>query len=299
MRAVSFILLLLSVQTVANACDVCGCSAGGSYFGILPMYQRHFVGMRYQTRSFQSSHIHNDPYPSKEHFQTLDVWGRFYPSDRWQIFVFLPYNVFEKNELGNVLRNKGLGDASLIANYAIVNTGDSLFHRFRHTLMVGGGLKMPTGKHNLINSDGSALNPNLQVGTGSWDFIASANYTLRFQKQGIFTDLNARLNTANTEGYRFGHRLASTIKYFYWFELAEGVLLPSIGAYNEWAGKDSDGGKNVGDNSGNATFGSAGLDFYYKKIAISSLFQTPIHQNIGDGLVKSQNRFSINVSYLF
>ncbi|MDZ7879815.1 MAG: hypothetical protein U5L45_19205 [Saprospiraceae bacterium] len=299
MKQYSIVLFLFLIQSSASACDACGCSAGGAYFGILPMYQRHFVGMRYQSRTFQSSHIYNDPDPSKEHFQTLDIWGRFYPSPRWQVFGFLPYNVFEKNELGKNLKTNGLGDISLIANYAVLNTGDSLFHRFRHTLMVGGGAKMPTGKHSFKDADGSALNPNMQTGTGSWDFIASANYTLRFQKQGIFTDFNARLNTKNTEGYRFGHRLSTTVKYFYWFELPEGVLMPSIGAYNEWTGKDSDRGKNVGDNSGSATFGSVGLDFYYKKVAVSGLFQTPIHQNIGDGLVKAQNRLSLNVSYLF
>jgi hypothetical protein len=299
MRAFSFILLFLSIQTVAHACDVCGCSAGGSYFGILPMYQRHFVGMRYQTRSFETSHIRNDPDPSKEHFQTMDIWGRFYPSRRWQIFGFLPYNIFEKYELGNVLKNKGLGDISLIANYAILNTGDSVFHRFRHTLLVGGGLKLPTGKHDFKNADGTALNPNLQMGTGSFDYIASVNYTLRYQKQGLFTDANARINTPNTEGYRFGNRLSTTVKYFYWQQLSEGVLMPSVGINNEFIGKDSDNNKTVGDNSGTSTFSSWGLDVYYKNLAISTLYQIPIKQNLGDGFVKAQNRWSINVSYLF
>lgn len=299
MKHLFTILLTLTVAYSSWACDMCGCSAGGSYFGILPLYQKHFIGLRWQQRAFETHHSITSPLISKEQFQTVDLWGRFYPSRKWQIFAFLPYNYFQKTEDGLTQSFKGLGDASVIAQYALINTGDSVFHKLRHTLMIGGGLKMPLGKNDFKTTDGALANPNLQMGSGSWDFVASANYTIRYQKHGLFTDITTRFNTENTEGYRFGNRFSSTIKYFYWFDLAEGVLMPSIGAYGEYAQKDTENGKRQNVNAGLASFGSVGLDFYYKKWAISTLYQIPIHQNLGDGLVKAQNRLSVNLSMLF
>lgn len=299
MKQLYIVFAALTITYSAWACDMCGCSAGGSYFGILPMYQKHFVGLRWQNRAFETHHSITSPLISKEQFQTIDLWGRFYPTRRWQIFAFLPYNQFQKTEDGVTEQFKGFGDASVIAQYALVNTGDSVFHKFRHTLMLGGGVKIPTGKSNLKSNNGELANPNLQLGTGSWDFIASMNYTLRYQKHGIFTDVTSRLNTTNTEGYRFGNRFSSTVKYFYWFDLAEGVIMPSVGVYGDYSQKDKEDGKRQNVNSGFAGFGSLGLDFYYKKLAISTLYQVPISQNLGEGLVKAENRLSVNLSFLF
>ncbi|MBP8240682.1 MAG: hypothetical protein KAX50_12000 [Saprospiraceae bacterium] len=38
------------------ACDVCGCAVGGNYLGILPQFRRHFAGVRFQYRTFDSEH---------------------------------------------------------------------------------------------------------------------------------------------------------------------------------------------------------------------------------------------------
>ena len=48
MRYLFVFVLLAGATTVALACDVCGCSAGGNYFGILPRFGKHFLGIRYQ-----------------------------------------------------------------------------------------------------------------------------------------------------------------------------------------------------------------------------------------------------------
>lgn len=281
------------------ACDVCGCAAGGSYFGILPMHQRHFLGTRYQYRSFKTEHIANDPNASQEHFHTFDLWGRFYPNPHWQIFGFVPYHFFEQRLNDNSLKNNGLGDISIVTYYALLNTGDSIRHRFRHNWYVGGGLKMPTGKSSSRDANGLSIHPNLQMGSGSWDFILSSNYTFRFGNQGLFTDVNARYNTTNPNHYRFGHRFNTTFKYFHWWELNEGVLLPSIGTYSEWITTDLELNHSIDDNAGAIHFATIGLDFYYKQLAINGLYQIPIVQKIGAGLVQTQQKWSLNFSFLF
>jgi hypothetical protein len=299
MRKIYALTACLLMSICSNACDVCGCAAGGSYFGILPMHQRHFLGTRYQYRSFKTQHIANDPNASIEQFHTFDLWGRFYPNPDWQIFGFVPYHFFEQNQNDNSLKNNGLGDITIITYYALLNTGDSIRHRFRHNLYVGGGLKMPTGQSFLKEANGTSIHPNLQLGSGSWDFIISTNYTFRFGNQGFFTDLNARYNTANTNDYRFGHRLNATLKYFHWWELREGVVLPNIGTYSEWIGQDLEYKTRLGENAGMIHFASIGLDFYYKRLSINGLYQIPMIQKIGTGLVQAQHKWSLNFSFLF
>ena len=55
MKTKLFTLLLIFISfSAAEACDVCGCSLGGNYFGILPMFNKNFVGIRWSQAEFHS-----------------------------------------------------------------------------------------------------------------------------------------------------------------------------------------------------------------------------------------------------
>lgn len=77
MRTLFLTVALLAFGSVASACDVCGCSIGGNYFGILPQFHRHFVGIRYSEQSFRSAHSLSAArlgnYDSDEQFRTRRV----------------------------------------------------------------------------------------------------------------------------------------------------------------------------------------------------------------------------------
>ncbi len=91
MRTLFLTVALLAFGSVASACDVCGCSIGGNYFGILPQFHRHFVGIRHSEQSFRSAHSLNAArsgnFDSDEDFRTVDVLGRFYPIRRLQMLA--------------------------------------------------------------------------------------------------------------------------------------------------------------------------------------------------------------------
>jgi len=284
----------------AQACDVCGCSIGGQYMGILPQFNSHMAGLRYQYRSFATDHPssllgNHGPEHSEEFFHTTELWGRARLSRRWQVFVFAPYHVFRQSAFGTNV--SGLGDVQVVANYILLNTADSSA-ALKQTLLVGGGLKVPTGAHNLQQA-GESLNPNLQPGTGSWDVSLNASYTLRYGKIGLNSEATLRLNTANANDYRFGNRVNAAAKAFYWQQGRSLSWLPYAGVAAELAASDSDAGEKLSLTGGQLWLADAGLDVYYDRFSLGAAIQIPFYQNLAGGLVDSGNRFSARLSVFF
>ncbi|UII25703.1 hypothetical protein LVD15_20705 [Fulvivirga maritima] len=55
-----FIAWLLPKET--KACDVCGCSLGSNYMGILPQFNKNFVGLRWSQAKFYAHMDHHSDY---------------------------------------------------------------------------------------------------------------------------------------------------------------------------------------------------------------------------------------------
>jgi len=304
MRTLLLTVTLLAMGSAASACDVCGCSIGGNYFGILPQFQRHFVGLRWSEQSSRSAHsqsaAQSGHFDSDEHFRTVDVLGRFYPTRRLQVLTLVPYHDFRRRESGVLTHAQGLGDVSVLGSYILLNTGDSLNRRWQHTLTLGGGVKLPTGQHRLRGDDGEVLLPNLQPGSGSTDFMLSATYTLRRGAWGMNADLLARLNTANNQAYRFGHRLSGSAKFFYWKNLRRRLtLLPNVGVFADAAQPNRDGRYEAEATGGFIALTTAGLDVYAGRFSTGFTFQKPAYQHLGEGKIQAAARWMATLNYIF
>ncbi|HRI00318.1 MAG TPA: transporter [Saprospiraceae bacterium] len=299
LQRVVLIVLFLSLVSYANCCDFCGSNSSGNYFGILPMYGRQHLSVRYQYSSFTTKHFVNDPRPATETYQTVDIYGRYYPHQRIQLFVFVPLNQFSLKSYPSVQHQSGLGDISLLCNVLMLNSGDSLNKAFKHTLTAGAGVKLPTGRYDNSTELDHALPQGMQLGSGSVDFISNINYSMRWNKHGVNLDLNSRWNTSNSYQYRYGHRIQLSARYFYWKQLNNCVLLPHAGSLIESIGKDRDGRKQIDSNSGQAVFASLGMDVVINKFTVGLNAMIPAVQNNADGMVKSNGRYAINFSYFF
>lgn len=303
MRTLLLAVALLALAPAASACDVCGCSIGGNYFGILPQFHRHFIGFRWSEQRFNSSHtraalLAGDDV-TDEHFRTVDMMARFYPWQRVQMLVLAPYHDFRRTEHGVPVHTQGLGDISLLANYVLFDSGDSLHRAWQHTFTIGGGLKLPTGKHHLYNPEGELYHANLQPGTGSTDFMVSATYTLRRGAWGLSSDGIARFNTGNKDHYRFGNRLSGSARIFYWKNLHGITLLPNAGVFSDYSQANQDQGEAVDNTGGVVTLATAGLDVYTGHFSIGFTWQQPVYQNLGGGAVSAQNRWMATFNYIF
>src|SRR5690606_27918783 len=98
----------------------------------------------------------------------------------------------------------------------------------KHNLMAGGGIKLATGNYQ-NSSEGELLNPNLQLGSGSYDFLANIIYTIRYNKIGINTDVTYKYNTENKNHFKFGNKIGASARLFTILKIKECAIMPNAG----------------------------------------------------------------------
>jgi hypothetical protein len=299
MKKILSILLIISTLPTF-ACDMCGCANSGSFFGILPQSHMRFVGIRYRVRNFDS-HLNSLLLKTKENYQTAEIWGRFYPFKKTQLLVFLPYNSNKQSTLsGKTAQIEGLGDASLMMHYNLRNTfWDSTSHRINQNLLLGGGIKLPTGKYQYTDNGEEGANPNFQLGTGSVDFILNAIYTLRYQSWGLNLDISHKINTENANQYRFANRTNGSLSIFYTKKIKNITLMPNSGTMAEYSNKDTKAGIKNSFTGGWLMMANVGFEMYYKKISTGINYQLPIIQRLVNNELKINQQASVHLTLMF
>ncbi|GHA57019.1 transporter family protein [Pontibacter akesuensis] len=301
-----FILALAfaGISFTSQACDG-GCTMGGSYLGILPQVHKNLFGVRYLNSSYTITstytHLH-DGVPETHHeqtdniFRTAELWGRYTPIRGMQVFAFVPYRFNEHVMPDMTHRSSGLGDVTLLANYAVINTGDSLNYTLKHTLRVGGGIKLPTGSFSSGHDHGPV---SMQPGTGSTDYIVTGIYTIRFDKLGLNSDVTYNRNNKNSAGYQFGNCLSASSNLFYWQNMgSEVTLLPSAGLYYEKAEADKVSGEVNAQTGDESMYGNLGLSVYLQNFSVSAMLQKNISTTTNRD-TKGNSRTQLGVAYLF
>lgn len=300
-----FVILFLFISNSSTACDLCGCGVGNYYLGVMPQFQKNFVGLRYRTASFDSHLGGNSNYSSlfatQERFYTAEVWARYYPHPKLQLLAFLPYQWNFQDEKNKTKSISGLSDISLIAQYELLNTtNDTISQTFEHSFFVGGGVKLPTGKSNFNEEDVlQVANPNFQLGTGSTDFLLTTQYTLRYKKAGFTADISYKINTENNENYRFGNRLSGNATLFYVKQLGKLGIMPTVGMYYEQNQKDKRNAKTVFDTGGNLLNAVFGAQLYTGRFMVGLNYHTPLKQNLANHQIKAKDRMMIQMAFLF
>jgi hypothetical protein len=136
------------------------------------------------------------------------TWG-FYHNFDLTILIPIVTNHFDSTS-GPAVGGTGLGDAMVLVKYRFYRR-DS--HRGTIQASVTFGPKIPTGRTDLTDGNGSLLPASLQPGSGSTDFFLAANWTYT----GLFNlrrlvadeDLHALLRTQGTQATRLGSDLES------------------------------------------------------------------------------------------
>jgi hypothetical protein len=304
MKRIIFLVIIISFSTQLSACDLCN-----GYLSMSPFENKHAVGFRYRISGFEGFHVHNNlsdgahqhtnvqsDLKTKEQFHTYELWTRWYPFSKIQIYTSLPFSDNYKMKDGKVISHlSGFGDFILISQYEILNTFNKAESKYVQKLNAGGGIKLPTGIYNKrINGE---LNEHLQCGTGSTDWIAITTYTGKFKNIGIDINVTYKINSTNTNEFHFANRLNSGISLFYSAKLKYITVLPQAGIYMESAGMDKKNEIFLNNTGGLFVMATTGFDIYFNKLIFNTAFQLPFYERYNGRQSLNEFRFITGIGY--
>lgn len=293
-------LCLLCPPVGLFACDLCGSAGGSASPGLLPLVQRHYVGMRWQLQDYYTDAHGSDP-NSIENFYTFEVWGRWQPHRRLQFVAALPYQYNTRHfDNGRSLRVGGMGDISVVAQFALLDPARQAVRMWQHTIQAGAGIKLATGAFcsTFDATEGAAL-PAFQPGTGSTDGLFTGLYAIRRGKWGASIDAAWRYMGQSTNGYQFGNRINASCRLFRNEKLWGIALLPYMGTSLDTRQKDKDGSENLWDTGGKALLGFVGTEAYWKNFAFNAGLQHTVVSDLSNGYVRARNRVNVSLVWLF
>ena len=292
------LLLLLSSQTT-TACDICGCGVGSYYIGLLPDFKQRFAGLRYQYKTMRShlgpggstSYLTTD-----ETYQTAELWGGWNIGKKFRVLGFVPLNFSERSNQGVSKSKTGLGDIAVTGYYQVF----SKMNTVAHSLWIGGGVKLPTGKYEPAERKDNEDSPNnFQLGTASVDFTLNAMYDIRLMDLGLNTNISYKLNTRNKYDYQYGNKFSANLLAYYKLRPLKALSIsPNAGILFETADKDTEQVR-VDISGGYTLMGTAGVELSFKQYAIGGNFQPVLSQELAGMKVKAGNRAMVHLTYLF
>lgn len=303
MKKIFNIILIIFVTTqVSLACDVCGCGVGTTSFGIMPNIQGHFIGLKAQYGSFTSQHpplfSDSEPIYGQESIFNLSLWSRIAATERLHFYVDLPYQSIQNTENGITNIYSGMGDISLMANYFVFAYGDPLEGGLLQSLQVGSGVKLPTGRKSIEESDGYIIR-SVQPGLGAYAVPVNAIYTIRKGSYGLHLESNYQHYFPTDDDYQFGDRFQQSINAFMEIDHATLSMLPSVGISYSHASADSDGVYKVSPSGGNSVSAKVGFQVFRDVFSFGVQGMIPVWQNNIGGYVESKPQVQASVLFNF
>lgn len=294
-------VFMLVVKTSIAGCDMCS-----MYLGIHPNQTKNSISLRYRFSLYESSKAHNHSGGNASHitgtewrtFQTLETWGQWRVNNKLQLLFMAPFAMNSIENKGLVLDSyNSLGDIQTLARYQIFRS-DAEDHNFIHRIVIGFGIKAPTGRFKVESNEG-LLDPHIQTGTGSWDLIYNIGYLLKYNSWGINEEFLFKQNGKNSLEYKFADRISSNTSIFYNFEKNDLNIMPSLGYLFEYANKDKLNDQLQNSTNGKVHYVVPGVDLYYKKFNWNISYQKPIQENLRDVNMNNNYRWLIGMGFAF
>ncbi len=296
-----FIVLMLSASVTSGFAQACCCTGVGANYSILPNLNKHILGMRYTYRGYYSeTHSLNPEQNGKvtnQYLHTTELFGRFNLNKRVMLSVFIPVNYIKQSDSKSGEQTAaGLGDMSLLWQFNLLDPLKCNGKKAKHQVRLGVGTKLPSGQFKISADD--MFFTNLQLGTGSIDFIANAIYTFRYNGFGLNATAGYKLNTVNAQAYRFGDKIQSGINFFYVAEVKDVQVMPLIGVNFEHQFYNRKDKRELTFTGGDFLTTSVGLDIYYKQFAFSSSVSPALVNNL-NWYGENKNRFNAEAGLFY
>jgi len=313
--------LLLLAGPAARACDICGC-----FMGITPYDNQSGFSLMHRYRIFngyqddgQTPHFfpsgarpffpsslnsdngyahshHGDP-TDFEAFRVIELRGKYFLSRRVELNAFVPYVMNTSQINGRQLNSSGVGDVTVFAGYHLIQAIETAGVQSR--LIVGGGVKLPTGEYTRQNAAGRRYPLLNQVGTGTTDGFIYANYIGSYRSFGLSVNSSYRRSTENTFRNSLAPSTATYASLFYRIPLGtDWQVYPSAQLFYEKTKGEMLEGQLTGEHTMNNALLGPGLDVYYKNVSLNTSVQLPVYTAATDHPA-SAGRLVVSVGYSF
>lgn len=313
--------LLFSAQW-SLACDQCGC---GLLLGVQPYDHANNFGLQWRMRYLKGD-IMNDvatdglkvlkhggaaqpvggevPTSSEntEIYMVLEARGQFWFGQRFSLTGSVPLlNNYAAVDNVREADLYAVGDPLLLGRYVVMGSksGPELdTTRTRHRLTVGLGVKVPLAKQG-VTQYGEVLDPDMQPSTGTWDAMASVEFSVRGKAWGTSLSLFGRYNGTMSDGYQLGHALNFKADVFRVIPLKGFQLLPSVGGYVETLMTDVVNGVADKTTGGTTVFSDLGLQLWWNDLGFSFAWQQALVNDLGSQMVPNKVRLIAGLTYNF
>ncbi|ALW86709.1 hypothetical protein AUC43_17465 [Hymenobacter sedentarius] len=324
MKTLSLFLLaalLLLAPRPGRACDICGC-----FMGITPYDNQSGLSLMHRYRIFNGyqeygqtphffpkgarpffpsslnsdngyEHDHSGDPTDFEAFRVIELRGKYFLSQRVELNAFVPYVMNTSQINGKQLNASGVGDITVFAGYHLIRQIETAGIQSR--LIVGGGVKLPTGEFRRQNAQGERYPLLNQVGTGTTDGFVYANYIAGFRSLGLSINSSYRRSTENAFRNSLAPSTATFASLFYRIPLGtDWQVYPSAQFFYEKTKGETLEGQLTGEHAMNNALLGPGLDVYYKNVSLNTSFQLPIYTAATDHPA-SAGRLVLSVGYSF
>lgn len=328
MKKIVFLILGISLFSMELlACDICSI-----YINLEPNDLKNSFGFNYRYRSFEHSFsdlsylsngnkhaigntVISNSIKQQEVYNNYDLWFNYFFYEKWQVNASLTFADNYYLEDDSVIHNiAGPGDLTLLFKNLVYNTKVTDSSDWSYRLILGGGVKIPLGKYNqlymvtpqtsskggvIYGSPYSELDPHLQAGSGSFDFIFLTEFLVKYKKTGLSSNVSYRLNTENSNQFRFANRFNVNSSAFYIWNMKKTTFTPNIGFTYEYSGRDQLNNQDYLNSGGEAFFLNTGLKIYYQKFGWGVSYFSPITQNLNDNQLQNVSRFTTDLTFYF
>ncbi|VAX28201.1 hypothetical protein MNBD_NITROSPIRAE01-2355 [hydrothermal vent metagenome] len=205
------------------------------------------------------------------------------------------------NPDGNFTRDdgaSGIGDIRLMGRYAAVL-------RTRHLVVIGGGVKFPTGEYKLLNGEGNINEPSIQPGTGSFDYLFSFFYDYQIlpHRFDTFVSLSYELTDENNLGYTFGDQTLFNLGFNYRLESEKNISLSTqfnLRHTDRDTFETNTGGTGVLSTGGTTLYFSSGIRIQASDtLGLYSFLQLPVYQYVNEENLVAKFGLVLGVTYTF
>lgn len=230
------------------------------------------------TLHHQGHHVHDKTHEEFYHFTVA-----LNPNPDWTVLIQLPYvvrnflDIEHHDTLGKKMSTEGFGDLDTSLIYKFLRKDEDF-------LGILGGVKFPTGSTDERDDDDMRFEPELQPGSGSYDYTIGAVFNYSVNVFSFHGNMNYVFKNEGHHDFEFGDVFSTYLVLDYLLNPDDRNFRATIGVDLNWQveGKQTEEGERINDSGGTTVLLGPSISVEASKhLFLFGNFLFPIHQNPG------------------